>query len=139
MPDLSDIISVEHLAYTYPGVEDTPGVPVFADLNLTIEEGSFVAVLGTNGCGKSLSKRTTGHVNTRNMFHVRMSLKHGADVTQSFQLLYREISFLCKCCIQTRCYMSFGKNKSVSVRIFRIFWIYIHLYKIQISKYLCCG
>jgi len=50
---LSDIISVEHLAYTYPGVEDTPGVPVFADLNLTIEEGSFVAVLGTNGCGKS--------------------------------------------------------------------------------------
>jgi len=53
MPDLSDIISVEHLAYTYPGVEDTPGVPVFADLNLTIEEGSFVAVLGTNGCGKS--------------------------------------------------------------------------------------
>jgi len=50
---LSDIISVEHLAYTYPGVEDTPGVPVFADLNLTIEQGSFVAVLGTNGCGKS--------------------------------------------------------------------------------------
>ena len=50
---MSDMISVEHLAYTYPGVEDTPGVPVFADLNLTIEEGSFVAVLGTNGCGKS--------------------------------------------------------------------------------------
>ena len=50
---MSDIISVEHLAYTYPGVEDTHGVPVFADLNLTIEEGSFVAVLGTNGCGKS--------------------------------------------------------------------------------------
>ena len=50
---MSDIISVEHLAYTYPGVEDTPGVPVFADLNLTIEQGSFVAVLGTNGCGKS--------------------------------------------------------------------------------------
>ena len=50
---MSDIISVEHLAYTYPGVEDTPGVPVFADLNLTIEEGNFVAVLGTNGCGKS--------------------------------------------------------------------------------------
>ena len=50
---MSDIISVEHLAYTYPGVEDAPGVPVFADLNLTIEEGSFVAVLGTNGCGKS--------------------------------------------------------------------------------------
>ena len=50
---MSEIISVEHLAYTYPGVEDTPGIPVFEDLNLQIQKGSFVAVLGTNGCGKS--------------------------------------------------------------------------------------
>ena len=50
---MSDIISVEHLAYTYPGLEDTPGVTVFEDMNLTVEEGSFVAILGTNGCGKS--------------------------------------------------------------------------------------
>ncbi len=46
-------ISVEHLNYAYPGVDDTPGVAVFADLSLTVEEGSFVAILGTNGCGKS--------------------------------------------------------------------------------------
>ena len=46
-------INVEHLAYTYPGVDDTPGVAVFEDLNLTVEAGSFVAVLGGNGCGKS--------------------------------------------------------------------------------------
>ena len=51
--NLSDIISVEHLAYTYPGVEETSGVPVFEDMNLKIQEGSFVAILGTNGCGKS--------------------------------------------------------------------------------------
>ena len=50
---MSEAIRVEHLAYTYPGVEDTPGVAVFQDLSLTIEEGSFVAVLGGNGCGKS--------------------------------------------------------------------------------------
>ena len=50
---MSEIISVEHLAYTYPGVEDTPGIPVFEDMNLKIQEGSFVAILGTNGCGKS--------------------------------------------------------------------------------------
>ena len=46
-------INVEHLAYTYPGVDDTPGVSVFTDLSLNIEEGTFVAVLGGNGCGKS--------------------------------------------------------------------------------------
>ena len=46
-------INVEHLAYHYPGVDDTPGIAVFEDLNLQIEEGTFVAVLGSNGCGKS--------------------------------------------------------------------------------------
>ncbi len=46
-------ISVENLAYTYPGADDAPGVAVFEDLNLSIEEGAFVAVLGSNGCGKS--------------------------------------------------------------------------------------
>ena len=50
---MKDIISVEHLAYTYPGLDDQPGVSVFQDLNLTIQEGTFVAILGTNGCGKS--------------------------------------------------------------------------------------
>ena len=50
---LKEIIRVEHLAYTYPGVEDAPGVAVFQDMNLTVEEGTFVAILGTNGCGKS--------------------------------------------------------------------------------------
>ncbi len=50
---MSEIISVEHLAYTYPGFDDQPGVQVFEDMNLTVEEGSFVAILGTNGCGKS--------------------------------------------------------------------------------------
>ena len=50
---LSTAISVEHLAFSYPGVDDTPGVSIFEDMNLTVEEGSFVAILGGNGCGKS--------------------------------------------------------------------------------------
>ena len=50
---MSEAIRVEHLAYTYPGVDDTPGVAVFEDLDLRIEEGTFAAVLGSNGCGKS--------------------------------------------------------------------------------------
>ena len=50
---MDNIISVDSLAYAYPGVDDRPGVPVFVDLNLQIQQGTFVAVLGTNGCGKS--------------------------------------------------------------------------------------
>ena len=46
-------IVAEHVSYTYPGVSDTPGVAVFEDLNLSVEQGSFVAILGSNGCGKS--------------------------------------------------------------------------------------
>lgn len=50
---MSEAIRVEHLNYAYPGVDDSSGVAVFTDLSLTIEEGSFVAILGSNGCGKS--------------------------------------------------------------------------------------
>lgn len=48
-----DIISAEHLRFAYPGLESSPDIPVFEDLSLTVQEGSFTAVLGANGCGKS--------------------------------------------------------------------------------------
>lgn len=50
---MSEIIKAVHLGFTYPGVDDAPGAMVFEDMNLTIEDGSFVAILGSNGCGKS--------------------------------------------------------------------------------------
>ncbi len=50
---MGDMISVEHLAYTYPSLDENPGIAVFEDMNLKVEEGSFVAILGCNGCGKS--------------------------------------------------------------------------------------
>ena len=50
---MSEAIRVEKLNYQYPGVDNTPGVAVFEGLSLTVDEGSFVAVLGGNGCGKS--------------------------------------------------------------------------------------
>lgn len=50
---MADAIQAEHLAYAYPGAEGGPGISVFRDLNIKIETGTFVAVLGRNGCGKS--------------------------------------------------------------------------------------
>lgn len=50
---MENLISAENLAFCYPGVDGAPDVTVFENLNLSIQEGSFVAILGTNGCGKS--------------------------------------------------------------------------------------
>ena len=50
---MSTAISAENLTYTYPAAEDVSGIPVFENLNLTVEQGSFVAILGSNGSGKS--------------------------------------------------------------------------------------
>jgi len=47
-------IEAKNLSYTYPAPEEGgTGVQVFEDLNLTVEQGSFVVILGRNGCGKS--------------------------------------------------------------------------------------
>lgn len=46
---MSDMIQIENLHYTYPGDE----LESLCGIDLTIEKGSFVAVLGHNGSGKS--------------------------------------------------------------------------------------
>ena len=50
---MKQAIIAEKLSFAYPPAEDQPAVPVFDGISLSIEEGSFVAVLGHNGCGKS--------------------------------------------------------------------------------------
>ena len=50
---MTEAIRTEHLRFSYDAQSESGGVTVFDDLNLSIEEGSFVAVLGHNGCGKS--------------------------------------------------------------------------------------
>ncbi len=50
---MSDLIQASHISFSYPAVGDALPVPVFEDLDLQIREGSFTAVIGPNGCGKS--------------------------------------------------------------------------------------
>ncbi len=46
-------IQTKDLQFSYPSQSGEEMLPVFDGLELSIDEGSFVAVLGHNGCGKS--------------------------------------------------------------------------------------
>lgn len=48
----NNAIEIDRLRCSYPAQNGEP-IPVFDRLSLNIREGSFVAVLGRNGCGKS--------------------------------------------------------------------------------------
>ena len=43
------IIEIKDLCYTYPGAAQ----PTLRHLDLTVEQGDFLAIVGNNGCGKS--------------------------------------------------------------------------------------
>lgn len=48
------MIKTENLTYSYPSIDDDNVLKnVFENLNIEIKKGSFTAVLGHNGCGKS--------------------------------------------------------------------------------------
>ena len=52
---MNPIITTKNLAFSYTPPEESkdPPTPVFADLDFSVEQGDFVAVLGHNGSGKS--------------------------------------------------------------------------------------
>lgn len=43
------MIQVKNLTFTYPGAD----IPTLRDVNLMVEKGDFLAIVGNNGCGKS--------------------------------------------------------------------------------------
>ena len=49
-----NVVEIEHLCYTYPGADK----PTLQDVDLTIEKGDFLAIVGNNGCGKSTLCKT---------------------------------------------------------------------------------
>lgn len=48
-----EMLKAEELCFSYPAGEGEARVPVLDHVNLTIEKGSIVAILGHNGSGKS--------------------------------------------------------------------------------------
>ncbi|SDX92609.1 ABC transporter ATP-binding protein [Paenibacillus sp. CF384] len=57
MADSRSVINVQQLVFCYPGAE----APSLTGLNVQVEQGEFVAIIGSNGSGKSsLCKALTG-------------------------------------------------------------------------------
>ena len=50
---MTHAVIADNVHFSYTSQTENVPIPVFDGLNLTVEEGSFVAVLGRNGCGKS--------------------------------------------------------------------------------------
>ena len=77
---MEPIIKIEHLSYTYPGETE----PSLKDLNLEIGTGTFVAVLGHNGTGKSTLAK---HLNAILLPTEGRVLVDGIDTADEQQLL----------------------------------------------------
>ena len=53
-----EMIKTQDLAFTYPGTEDQVNTRALRVVDVTIEHGSFVVILGHNGSGKSTLAKT---------------------------------------------------------------------------------
>ena len=50
---MSDFIRTEHLSFVYEDEDNANAIPALSDVNITIQKGEYVAILGHNGSGKS--------------------------------------------------------------------------------------
>ena len=50
---MGDFIRTEHLSFVYEDEDNASALPALSDVNITIQKGEYVAILGHNGSGKS--------------------------------------------------------------------------------------
>lgn len=83
---MADMIEAKHITFCYPADADEPDQSreqVLKDVSLTVEKGSFVAVLGHNGSGKSTFAK---HINAILLPEEGQMLVEGLDTSDETNL-----------------------------------------------------
>ncbi len=81
---MNTAITVKDASFAYGATESTPELQVFEHLDLAVEQGTFVVVLGHNGCGKSTLAK---HFNAILLPSGGEILVYGMDTRQEEQLI----------------------------------------------------
>ena len=89
---MAEIIRTENLQYAYPADEGAEPVLALKGVDLTIEQGSFVVVLGHNGSGKSTLAKIIAGIYTPTSGRILLDGEDitGLDITQR---AHRGVSF----------------------------------------------
>lgn len=83
---MAEMIEAKHMTFRYPVDADEPDrerKPILKDVSLTVEKGSFVAVLGHNGSGKSTFAK---HINAILLPEEGKMLVDGLDTSDETNL-----------------------------------------------------
>jgi len=83
---MNSIIKTENLVFSYPSVDDEAPTLVLNGLNLEIEKGTFVAILGHNGSGKSTLAKHFNAILLPEGGHVYVSGADTADEQMTIEI-----------------------------------------------------
>ena len=84
-----NIISIKNLSFAYLEEEGKRGKTILDDISLDIEDGSFTAILGHNGCGKSTLAKHFNCINLPVGGHVYIDGLDTLDENNLFEIRSR--------------------------------------------------
>lgn len=92
---MAKVIEVEHLYKSYPMAVGDP-YPVLKDINFSIEDGEFVAIMGPSGSGKSTLMNTLGCLDTptSGIYKISGEVVSGMDENQLANVRSEKIGFV---------------------------------------------
>ncbi len=92
---MAKVIEVEHLYKSYPMAVGDP-YPVLKDVNFSIEDGEFVAIMGPSGSGKSTLMNTLGCLDTptSGFYKISGEVVSGMDENQLANVRSEKIGFV---------------------------------------------